>query len=84
MDLKKVLNALNTALPKGTDISKEERDVYHIPTGRYYTVQEAVELVCGAASKRMKVLSHVYSDTEQIIMVEILGKKKNILTNTRE
>ena len=84
MDLKKVLNALNTALPVGTDIiSKEEPVVHHIPTGRSFTVPEAAEMAAALASENMEVLSRVDSDTEQTILVNILGKKK-IFSRTRE
>lgn len=83
MDLKKVLNALNTAFPEGTDISKEEPVVHHIPTGRSYTVQEAAEMTAAVASDNMKILERIDTDTEQTILVKILGKKK-IFSRTRE
>lgn len=81
MDLKKVLNALNTAFPEETDISKEYCVVHHIPTGRSFTVPEAAEMA--AAVENMEVLNRVDRDTEQTILVKILGKKK-IFSRTRE
>lgn len=84
MDLKKVLNAFNTAFPVGTYIiSNEECVVHHIPTGRSFTVPEAAEMAAALSDKNMKVLSRVDSDTEQTILVNILGKKK-IISRTRE
>jgi len=78
--VKKVIDGL---LSTNTDISKSDCVVYHIPTGVSYTVQEAAEMVCVAASKSMEVLNHVYSDTEQTILVRVFGKEM-VFTRTRE
>ena len=84
MDLKKVLNALDTAFPVGTyTISNEECVVHHIPTGRSFTVPEAAEMAAAVSDKDMEVLNRVDSDTEQTILVNILGKKM-IISRTRE
>ena len=79
--LKKYFDAV---LPVGTYIiSKEECVVHHIPTGRSFTVPEAAEMAVAAASKSVEVLNHVYSDTEQTILVNVYGKKM-VFTRTRE
>lgn len=84
MDLKKVLNALNTALPTGTDISKEERVVHHIPTGRSFTVQEAVELAVTAfPTPNFEILGRTDRATEQTLLVRLL-RKEVLFIRTRE
>ena len=70
-------------LSTGTDISKEECVVYHIPTGRSFTVQEAAEMAAAVSDKNMEVLNRVDSDTEQTILVRVYGKKM-VFTRTRE
>lgn len=84
MDLKKVLNALNTALPTGTFIGNEELLVHHIPSGRSFSVQEAVELTVAAfPTPNFEILGRTDSDTEQTLLVRLL-RKEVLFIRTRE
>lgn len=74
----------NEMLPVGTyTISNEECVVHHIPTGRSFTVPEAAEMAAAVSDKNLEVLNHVYTDTEQTILVNVYGEKM-VFTRTRE
>ena len=78
MDTKVLKQALDAVLPNGTDISKEEQMVYHIPSNKVLTIQEAACLE-PFPNNDIHVLKRAATDTMQLIEVRIKYKKKTFV-----